>query len=186
MGCLIRRRRPRYRAQLTSRALPTTSSCSRRKRHLPSRCRTNGIRSAATSWRTRVLFYAEGLGRSLATIPVRLLAMVLPPIHVAGEPLTSARDSPRRTFFPADRSRPAVTYTPTVHGWEPRIRAASARPIPSTGRSVIGAYCRETRPVAGGYPQPLPASVGAPLLRMRLLDPPKFVTVQRDDRWLDG
>jgi hypothetical protein len=39
---------------------------------------------------------------------------------------TSARDSPRRTFFPADWRRPAATYTPTIHGWQPRIRAASA------------------------------------------------------------
>jgi hypothetical protein len=28
---------------------------------------------------------------------------------------TSARDSPRRTFLPADRSRPAFTYSATVH-----------------------------------------------------------------------
>jgi hypothetical protein len=87
-------------------------------------------------------------------------------------PRRRARDSPRRTFFPTDRRRPAVTYTPTVHGWHPRIRAASARAMPSTGRSVIGRILPRDPPGRRRYPQPLPTSVTSAYLRRSSMTAP--------------
>jgi hypothetical protein len=47
--------------------------------------------------------------------PIRVLVVeAVPPRVSQPNASTSARDSPRRTFFPADRSRPIVPYSATV------------------------------------------------------------------------
>jgi hypothetical protein len=124
-------------AHRASRALATTSKCSRGYNRGPSTWT-----SQARTLRPELI--QLGVGRTEDALglpgrdPVRILVVeVVPPrVHPTGQRLhVHARDSPRGTNFPADRRRPALMYSATVHRWQSRMRAASTCPTPSTGRS---------------------------------------------------
>jgi hypothetical protein len=96
---------------------------------------------------------------------------------------TSARDSARRTFLPAARRRPALTYSATVHRWQARMRAASTCPTPSTGRLDSTEEDRRSAPCREGCA----VSVGRPTLSHACARPPGPVHRGRggcDGAWL--